>query len=195
MKIKNLASLVNKSKTLELYSPDGDKPGVQWAGDGFALYSLAGLPKMTTAHVLKAMDIPDAKAADINAEAKPIPRAVLPYTGELGHTDGLTEIIPADETFTYKGYVLCPFTTRSNSTYLIQAKYIKPLDNADKLSYWLAASGKARFIVAYDGLFPVAVLFPIADTQGNIATYLSALATRLKYTSEWSNEDSENEQG
>ena len=188
MKIKNLASLVNKSKTLVLYSPDEEHPAPQWAGDGSAFYSLAGLPKMTTAHVFRAMDIPENKAAGIDAQVKPLPAALIPYMRELGDTTGMREIIPGDETFTYKGYVLCPFTTRDNSSYLIQTKYIKPLDNIDKLSFWLAATGAARFIVAYDGLFPVAILLPMYDAQGNIASFLSALATRLKYTTAWDNE-------
>ena len=188
MKIKNLASLINKSKTPVLYSPDEEHPAPQWAGDGSALYSLAGLPKMTTAHILRTMDIPDNKAADIDAQAKPLPATFLPYLRELNDTTGMREIIPGGETFTYKGYELCPFTTRDNSSYLIQTKYIKPLDNIDKLSFWLAATGAARFIVAYDGLFPVAILLPMHDAQGNIASFLSALATRLKYTTAWDNE-------
>lgn len=195
MKIKNLASLINKSKTLVLYSPDEEHPAPQWAGDGNALYSLAGLPKMTTAHVLKTMDIPENKAADIDAQAKPLPAAFLPYMRELSQSAGLREIIPSDETFTYKGYVFCPFTTRDNASFLIQTKYINPLDNIDKLSFWLADSDSMRFIVAYDGLFPVAILLPFHDVQGNIATFLSALATRLKYTTVWNNEDLENERG
>lgn len=195
MKIKSLAGLINKSKTLVLYSPDEEHSAPQWAGDGSALYSLAGLPKMTTAHILRAMDVPDNKAADIDAQAKPLPTAFLPYMRELSDTTGMREIIPGDETFTYKGYVLCPFTTRDNACYLIQTKYIKPLDNIDKLSFWLASPSAARFIVAYDGLFPVAILLPMHDSQGNITRYLSALATKLKYTSPWNNSPEETEGG
>lgn len=191
MKIKNLAGLVNKSKTLVLFSPD---EGQQWAGDGNAFYSLAGLPKMTTAHVFRTMDIPENKAADIDAQAKPLPAALIPYVRELGGGSDLKEIIPEEETFTYKGYVLCPFSTRDHATYLIQQKYIKPLDNMDKLSFFLARPGASRFIIAYEGLFPVAILLPMNDAQGNIATFLSALSTRLKYTSAWSNEELAGEQ-
>lgn len=193
MKIKNLAALVNKTKCLEVYSPPEEAPGPQWAGDGYAVYSLAGLPKMTCSQVLKAMDIPDAKAAEINTEAKTLPPYLLPYMRELGGTEGMQEIIPADETFSYKGYILCPFTTRANASYLVQTKYMKPLDNGDRLSYWLASDRQRRFIVAYDGLFPAAVLWPVEDTKGNICTYISALATRLKYTSAWSNANIEGE--
>ena len=77
----------------------------------------------------------------------------------------------------------------------MQIKYMKPLDNTDKLSFWLASPGAARFIVAYDGLFPVAILLPMHDAQGNITSYLSALATKLKYTSAWNNEAKEPESG
>ena len=109
MKIKNLAGLISKSKKLVLYSPEEEHPAPQWAGDGSALYSLAGLPKMTTAHVLRAMDIPDNKAADIDAQAKPLPTALLPYMRELSDTTGMREIIPGGRDFHIQGLCALPF--------------------------------------------------------------------------------------
>lgn len=193
MKIKSLAGLINQSKKLALL--DTEKSSTQWAGDGAALYSLSGLPKMSCMECLRMMDIPDIKAAGIDARLQLMPDKWAPYTLPLDNTQGLQEILPTDETFTYQGYVLHPFSTRDGATYLIQTKYLKPLENADRLSFWLAKPGSFRFIVAYDGLFPVAMLLPFFDAKGNIASYLSALATKLKYTSPWNNEPEETEGG
>lgn len=193
MKIKSLAGLINQSKKLVLL--DTEKSSTQWAGDGVALYSLSGLPKMSCMECLRMMDIPDIKAAGIDARLQLMPDKWATYTLPLADTQGLQEILPTDETFTYQGYVLHPFSTRDGATYLIQTKYLKPLENADRLSFWLAKPGSFRFIVAYDGLFPVAMLPPLFDAKGNIASYLSALATKLKYTSPWNNEPEETEGG
>ncbi len=192
MKIKSLAGLINKSKKLVLL--DIENSGTQWAGDGVALYSLSGLPKMNCMECFRMMDIPEAKSADIDTRAQIMPDKWAPYTLPLDDTQGLQEILPTDEIFSYKGYALHPFSTRDGATYLIQTKYLKPLENADGLSFWLAKPGSFRFVVAYDGLFPAALLPPLFDTQGNIASYLSALATKLKYTSPWSNEPEEREE-
>lgn len=193
MKIKSLAGLINKSKKLVLL--DDENSGTQWAGDGVALYALSGLPKMNCMECFRMLDIPDAKAADIDTRAQLMPDKWAPYTQPLDERQGLREILPTDETFTYQGYVLHPFSTRDGATYLIQTKYLKPFENADRISFWLASPGAARFIVAYDGLFPVAILLPMHDAQGNITSYLSALATKLKYTSPWNNSPEETEGG
>lgn len=192
MRIKSLAGLISKSKKLVLNSVE--QSGAQWASDGAALFSLVGLPRMNCMELMRMMDIPEAKAADIDATAQSMPGAWLGFTQPLDDTHGLKEILPTDETFTYKGYVLHPFSTRDGATFLIQTKYLKPLENVDRLSFWLASAGMTRFVLAYDGLFPVAMLAPFHDAKGNVASYLSALATKLKYTSPWSNEPEEQEE-
>lgn len=194
MKLKVLAGLINRAKELLLLTPEDGGP--QWAGDGRALYCLEGLPAMSCMELLRMMDIPEAKAAEIDAKAQSFPAKLSPYIRGLDTKEGLKEIIPSDETFTYKGVTLCPFYTRDSAACLFQSKYLKPLENADRLSFWLARPGMARFVIAYDGLFPVALLFPFADGKGEILDYLSTMVTKFRFTTAWSNavEDQEAEE-
>lgn len=187
MKIKVLAGLVSRQKELVLLKPE--KGGAQWAGDGRALYCLDGLPEVSCIELLRMMDIPENKAADIDAKYQFFPAQLEIFTRELDNTRGLKEIIPSEETFTYKGVTLCPFYTRDNAAYLFQSKYLKPLENADRLNFWLVSQNMTRFVVVYDGLFPVAMLFPFADGKGEVMHYLKTMTTRLEYTSRWSNAD------
>ena len=187
MKIKVLAGLVSRQKELVLLEPE--KGGAQWAGGGRALYCLDGLPEMNCTELLRMMDIPENKAADIDAKHQIFPARLEIFTRELDNTRGLKEIIPSEETFTYKGVTLCPFYTRDNAAYLFQSKYLKPLENADRLNFWLVSQNMTRFVVVYDGLFPVAMLFPFADGKGEVLNYLKTMTTRLEYTSRWSNAD------
>lgn len=192
MKLKVLAGLINRAKELILLTPENGGP--QWAGDGRALYCLEGLPAMSCMELLRMMDIPEAKAAEIDAKAQSFPAKLAPYIRGLDTKQGLKEIFPSDETFTYKGVTLCPFYTRDSTAYLFQSKYLKPLENADRLSFWLARPGMARFVIAYDGLFPVALLFPFADGKGEVLNYLETMVTKFRFTSAWSNAAAEAEQ-
>ena len=172
MKIKAMAQLVSKRKTVRLYEGDGE----QWVSDGVAMYSLAGLPELGLSGLFRIFEISEDKAAEFVAETAvfPVGYSVEDYMSD----DEALEL--QDFSFSRSGYDMNILATESGKAYMVQSKYFKPFEDHEKLEYILRKTPKGQsYITAHDGMFAVAVLLPFVDAGGGVAAYMAALSGKL----------------
>jgi hypothetical protein len=84
MKLKTIASVFNRHKRLTIYTGGG---GGQWIGNGIAMYSLAGMPRMTAGIVLRVFDVPPDKRGKWTREEAGMPDAMSFERAASGETD------------------------------------------------------------------------------------------------------------
>lgn len=157
MKIKALAALCSKVKSIALYD-DGDR---QWAGDGYAAYLLPeAFGTMSIGALTAVFDIPCDKAADMLTRRTDMPESY--DTQDDG--DGEEELIfDTDSRILHAGRELLPCWTQSGMVYLIQAKYLKPILDSEglRLSVRHMDGDGMPYITAKDGMFLTAIISPV----------------------------------
>lgn len=141
MKLKKIASIFNRNKRLIIFNaPSGE----QWIGNGAAMYSLSGMPKMTPATVLRVFDVPPDKHNKWMCEESEMPTAISFEDNEYGET----EIEPLKTNIERFGdnFWLFPDGRR---IYSFNDDFIKPLlDEPDYLTYHKRETTGGGFILA-----------------------------------------------
>ena len=178
MKLKAIAPLCAKVKQIYLFD-DGD--GGQWISDGGSAYRLPETLGMLTPSAVTAMfDIPPEKAADYTIDRRPLP--------EWQETD---DTLPGEQPLnfeltcriTFAGRDLLPLTAPDGRVFLIQTKYVKPLEDAEQINFNLRdGNGKYPPVIrAKDGLFLTALIMPTGAKQDErVSKWAGAVASGLK---------------
>ena len=84
MKLKTIASIFNRNKRLIIYTaPNGE----QWISNGYAAYTMRGLPHMTPEVVLRIFDVPEDKRSKWHCEESELPTAISFEDTARGETD------------------------------------------------------------------------------------------------------------
>lgn len=155
MKLKAIGAITSKVKQMILLD-DGQR---QWVGDGFAFYLLPeSLGHLTERTACAIFDISDEKAANWRIKRQAMPEAY--DTSDEGneeflHYDPNTRIL-------FGGFDQMPVMAPDGKIYFIQAKYMKPLTDADPV-LTLRYTGKGQpYLVAKAGMFAEAVIMPMA---------------------------------
>lgn len=166
MKLKAIGAITNKAKQLVLLD-DGER---QWVGDGYAFYLLTeSLGQLTEKTACAIFDIPEEKAAAWRMKRQEMPDA-FDTTDE-----GTEEEIVVYDTFRrimFNGYDMLPATSGYGKTYFIQAKYMKPLTDADPVLA-LRYTGKGLpYFVAKEGMFAEAIIMPM-KTSPELADWMT----------------------
>ncbi|MDR1061794.1 MAG: hypothetical protein LBL83_11435, partial [Clostridiales bacterium] len=128
MKLKMIASLFSRYRQLTLYSAPNDE---QWIGNGAAIYSLRGMPRLTPEIVLRVFDVPPDKHSKWICREDSLPAAIQFTDSAYGETD----IEPLKTSIGWFGnsYWLFP---DGRSIYSVNGDYIKPLlDEPDYLTF------------------------------------------------------------
>lgn len=148
MIIKRIAALCKAEKNIILLDCDD---GTQWVGDGRGFYQLVGMPELGEQSICAVMDIPPEKAAEMKITRKKMPEAYDPE--KAGGVSGYLEFDDG-KCVTFLGRTLMPVKNREGIRF-IQPKYLKPLGDLDNITL---ESGGRRFLIANDGMFPVAFI-------------------------------------
>ena len=158
MKLKAIGAITNKVKQLILLD-DGPR---QWVGDGYAFYLLPeSLGQQTEKTACAIFDIPEEKAAAWRMKRQEMPDA-FDTTDE-----GTEEEIVVYDTFRrimFNGYDMLPATSGFGKTYFIQAKYMKPLTDADPILALRYTRKGTPYFVAKEGMFAEAIIMPMKST-------------------------------
>lgn len=176
MKLKAVAPLCAKVKQIILFN-DGN--GNQWISDGAAAYKLPEALGMLSPSAVTAMfDIPPEKGADYIIDRRPLPDWQDPDDDVTGEHELSFELSCR---LTYQGRDLLPLTTTSGRTFLIQTKYVKPLEDAEQIRFSLREDGEhLPVIAAKDGLFLTALTMPIdTDISNSISRWANAVAVGI----------------
>ena len=136
MKIKNIAAICKKNKSVVLFERRNDEGDVtlQYIGDGGAVYPAIGLPMLDEESVLAIFD-------DIDGTEKPVEREAI--------------------SIVYSGRTLKPLRTRRGLVF-IESRYLSPVsDVMDVLELYerITPSG-TPYIVAKAGFLLQAVIMP-----------------------------------
>lgn len=153
MKIKALAALCSKAKTIVLY----DDNTRQWVGDGCAAYLLpSAMGKLSSSALTAIFDISTEKAADMFIRSVDMPES---YDTEDDGEDERELIWDENDRILHSGKDMVPLRTADGKVYLIQAKYLKPIMDSDGMRLTLRRRPNGRpYITAKDGMFLVAII-------------------------------------
>ena len=158
MKLKAIGAITSKAKQLILLD-EGDS---QWVGDGYAFYLLPeSLGQITPTTACAIFDITEEKAADWRIVRMDMPEAY--DTSDEGSGEELV-VYDTYRRIMWNGYDMLPATSGIGKTYCIQAKYLKPLTDADPVLA-LRYTGKGTpYFVAKEGMFAEAIIMPMKST-------------------------------
>lgn len=166
MIIKRIAALCKAAKNIILMDCDD---GTQWVGDGRSFYQLVGMPELGEQSICAVMDIPLEKAAEMKITRQKMPEYYNPekaagVSGYLEYDGG--------NCITFMAKTLMPVKNRDGIRF-IQPKYLKPLGDIDNISLESGAGG--RFLIANDGMFPVAVIL-VEQVAGEVVSWLTEVS-------------------
>lgn len=156
MKIKDIAALCKKTKTLHLTEPD--KNGLQYAGDGASLFLLEGLSGITLETMMRIIDISPEESEEWRTSYSPFPSIFNIEFSETNeqielHT-GLIRSIEKDGDI----YIPLLFADR---VIFIKKKYMKVCADPD-IGLFVRKDRNGRFYVAAEkGMFTNGIILPV----------------------------------
>lgn len=160
MKLKKVAALCKAAGTYHLCNQvDGDGTvGVQWLGDGEALYPMHGMPYLRECELYRTFDVTEKEQDKIDFWHAEFPR-------ELCAEDNCREEWPAEDmgiAVTDGGCTLLPMRYRGGILY-IKAKHLGPLESErDNLRYFVrrTENGEAYVVVKTDLMLSAIIMPP-----------------------------------
>lgn len=159
MKIKNIAAICKKNKSVVLFERHNDEGDVilQYIGDGGAVYPAIGLPLLDEETVLTIFDVPEKQREDWCVRSTGIPDGI-----NLDDIDGTEKPVEREAiSIVYSGKTLKPLRTRRGLVF-IESRYLSPVsDVLDVLELYerITKSG-TPYIVAKAGFLLQAVIMP-----------------------------------
>jgi hypothetical protein len=180
MIFKNLTALCRAHKRIYLY---GDPEGVQWVGDGGALYPLHGMPGMVEDDLQAVFDVPEKDEGKYLIDQ----HWTLPEIFCYKDVDprGETQLRP--EPFILKRYdtILCPVQT-SQGLRFYNPDYLKPLKDLQNTLeiYERHTEGGQLYFAVKSGMLLQAIILPLAPDYGKILDELLTLCQALQQTVE-----------
>lgn len=184
MKLKAIASICKKMKSIMLFSDPSDD--TQWISDGMGIYPMLKMPYMTENNIYALFDIPDSKSEKIYFER----REFLP---QLNFTnDDIENKLKEEKIFiTRGGRTLKPFQT-SKGLKFIDTQYIKPISDELELYYYerfIKGTGDT-YIVVKNGMEVIAIILPFNCIDEDFVKQMDELTRMCKVAYE-SNKDKE----
>lgn len=153
MILKNLATMCRKRLFIEMFH---DRNGMQWIGEGHAIYPMVGIPEVNKEQVLFLFDIPEKK----RAECFTVDQGNIEdfYDVSDGAADNEAQMMPP--AMMTGGKLLTPIMT-SQGIAFFNAEYLKPVSDCEDLSMYerYTESGEL-YLVAKSGMMVEAVVIP-----------------------------------
>lgn len=153
MKIGTIEKLCKSAKRILIVN-DKER-GIQWISDGYCMYPLLKLPRLTAENIFAIFDIPEDKQGKIYFdEREDFPIALDTYDS----CDGESVISPEGNAILAGGRVLVPFKC-AEGVMLIENKYLNVFD--DDVTYYVRPLFSGRpYIVAKEGMFVSGIILP-----------------------------------
>lgn len=172
MKVKDIAALCKRRKTLILTTPDEN--GLQFAGDGQAMFLLEGLTDIDLETMLRFMDVTEDEAEIWNKIYEDFP-PVYDRSETAPQVNAVKGKISRIE---INGKDLCPLEL-PDRTIFIHSRYLKAVtDYTTELKVRMASNGKI-YVAVSKGMFVNGIIIPfeIDDVCNNIddATYIDEI--------------------
>lgn len=153
MKVKDIAALCKRRKTLILTTPDEN--GLQFAGDGQALFLLEGLTDINIETMLRFMDVTEDEAEIWNKIYEDFP-PVYDRSETAPQVNAVKGKISRIE---INGKDLCPLEL-PDRTIFVHSRYMKAVtDYSTELKVRMASNGKI-YVAICKGMFVNGIIIP-----------------------------------
>lgn len=176
MIIKKIAAICKSRKSVALY--DDEEAGIQWIGDGCAIYPLYDMPPLDEETVLVVLDVPGDKRGDYRVNYTPLP---TPYN--FRDDDDLERMLPEmDVGIVFKDSKLMPART-SRGLLFFNPKYLEPLNDLDGFElYERQTKDGGIYFAVKTGFILQAILLPKLPEPDVLFDRLRMLARELETT-------------
>lgn len=170
MKIQKIIDICKKSG--ELYITDVD--GIQWVGNGYAVYPLVGLPKFTPESLCDTFGVSeDAQSKMILNERQLNDWGGIDF-GDIRGDEAAAEVLPIE--VYYKGRVLVCVKC-DGSVYFINGRYLNPYKEAFEL--YKRNFGPMEYFVIAQGFMVEGIVFPEVEYRPQLVGELRDLVKIL----------------
>ena len=174
MKIKSIANLCKQLKRVFLFETES---GIQWVGDGCALYPLFTIPKLGSDSVFAIFDITEKQKDKILFKSQPVPDGI-----DLDDiADGEIPIKDIDMRITTGGMTLIPLLTQTGLIF-INEKYLAPLSDIPEtmeLFERMTQDGH-QYIAVKSGMLIYGVVFPVDVIDDLFVSKMNSLTVQCK---------------
>lgn len=180
MKIKSIAAICKKAKTILLYTKREECYTRQYIGDGCAAYPLEGVPELDVQNVMAIFDIQEKGREDWVIQAQPLPEDI-----NFADTDPSEKLLdPEKVQLVQSGRVFQVFQSRQGCI-LIDSKYLNPvLDMQEVIEFYERVTPQGiRYVAVKAGFMLKAVIFPVKP--GEIAENLLRIAKGIHKSTEY----------
>jgi len=172
MKIKKIAALCKKTRRIIVST---DENGVQWIGNGFAMYPLFGMPIMAQENIYTIFDITDKQAGKIYFSDSSLDTICLDDNCENENLlkENETKLIIADKTI--QSY------QTSNGIAFIDVSYLGPIEDIEILSVYerISTEGKIYFAIKA-GLILYGIIMPYDCISENLVNEIKFISEQCK---------------
>ena len=171
MKIQKIQQLCKAAKRIIII--DDKSHGIQWISDGYCVYPLFNLPRLTRENIFAMFDIPEDKQGSILFEE----RETLPISMDFSDVaDG--EQVVSTEPYGISAYGRSfSVINGTEGALLVDSKYLKVFDK-DAVYYERCRKVGSPYIVVKEGMFLAGVVIPFVD-KGQIAEWLVNIGEAL----------------
>ncbi len=173
MKIQKIQSLCKSAKRIIIFN-DADE-GIQWISDGYCLFPLLNLPRLTEDNIYALFDIPEDKRGKIFFEEREeLPKSLC----FEDYFEGECAVKP--EAFGIVAYGRALEIIRgAEGAILYDKKYFSVFDDDVILFERLRPAG-SPYIVAKEGMFVAGVIMPF-DPNITLKEWLTNVAETLRF--------------
>lgn len=166
MKIKSIGAICKRTKTLHLYTKEGEHSVTQYIGDGAAAYALDNMPELDAASAMTIFDVPEKQKEDWYIKEEGIPEGVnfqdTDFSEKILQPQGIEIVLTGKKLMAFRG---------SQGTLFVNKEYTTPLtDSIENLEFYerVTEDGR-RYIAAKVGFLLLAVIFPVILKEKNLA--------------------------
>lgn len=176
MKIQKIQQLCKSAKRIIIFN-DADE-GIQWISDGYCIFPLLNLPRLTEDNIYTLFDIPEDKRGKIFFEEREeLPSSISVDTYEKG------EISVKPEQFGIYAYgQACDVFRGAEGALLVDSKYLSVFDK-DVTYFERLRVGGSPYIVAKEGMFVSGVILPF-EANITLKEWLVNVSESLRYNEE-----------
>lgn len=179
MKIKSVAQICKKSKSVYLFDDDSGEHLSQWVGDGYAMYPISGLPELDEESVFTIFDIPKKDRDKMYFEHCSLPT----HISFEDNIDGEYQIEKGNLFITAAGRTLMPLPVNYFVEF-IDTRYLAPLSNVlDTVEFYARKSTAGNtYIAVKTGFLLAAIIKPYDIMSEEFVKKLDELKKQTVYS-------------
>ena len=164
MQNSKIFQIIKKSGQAFVFNLSGE----QWISDGFAAYSLAGLPEFTEESLLCMLD----KSSDDMFPVSFNSRCDIDLYEDRRYEPEISSI---QIKWQKRDYVFIKYDV--NSGFFVNLKYISGFIGDNNYIFKVLKKQKMRYLVIYDGMFPVCIVMPASIIDTGFENRISEIAS------------------